>query len=162
MHVDRTTKLLLLVIGLGLWAVAFAQFLTPGPAQAADTMDVNFLPDQEARMYGLEFMLRHEAGGRFFGWLAYSIGRSERQFARPPSTRLEGEWDPDQWALHDMDQTHHLEAVGSWKLGREWTFGTRIQVVSGVPTTPILGYTGDRYEFDADIGDYVPVVVLPP
>ena len=41
MHVDRTTKLLLLVIGLGLWAVAFAQFLAPGPAQAADVMDVN-------------------------------------------------------------------------------------------------------------------------
>ena len=41
MCVDRTTKLLLLIIGLGLWAVAFAQFLSPGPAQAADTMKVD-------------------------------------------------------------------------------------------------------------------------
>lgn len=41
MQVDRTTKVLLLIIGLGLWAVAFAQFLTPGPAQAADVMRVD-------------------------------------------------------------------------------------------------------------------------
>jgi len=30
----RTTKLLLLLIGLGLWAVAFAHFLAPTPAVA--------------------------------------------------------------------------------------------------------------------------------
>ncbi|MCP4571329.1 MAG: TonB-dependent receptor [bacterium] len=123
----------------------------------ADTLGANFLPDQEARMYGLEFMLRHEAGGRFFGWLSYSIGRSERKFARRPSTLLADDWDSDQWVMHDMDQTHHVEAVGSWKLGREWSVGGRVQYVSGVPTTPILGYTGDQYEFDADTGDYVPV-----
>ena len=41
MQVDRTTKALLLLIGLGLWAVAFAQFLAPGPVQAADTMKVD-------------------------------------------------------------------------------------------------------------------------
>ena len=39
MKVDLTTKALLLLIGLGLWAVAFAQFLAPGPAQA-DADDV--------------------------------------------------------------------------------------------------------------------------
>ncbi len=34
MHVDRCTKALLLLIGLGLWAVAFAHFLSPSPAVA--------------------------------------------------------------------------------------------------------------------------------
>lgn len=34
MHVDRCTKALLLLIGLGLWAVAFAHFLGPTPAVA--------------------------------------------------------------------------------------------------------------------------------
>jgi len=121
----------------------------------ADTADLNFLPDAEARMYGLEFMLRHEADGVFFGWLSYSVGRSNRRFARDPGT---GEnWAPSAWYLHDMDQTHHLEAVGSWELGRNWTFGSRLQFVSGVPVTPIMGYTGNEYEFDADTGDYVPV-----
>ncbi len=121
----------------------------------ADTNDLNFLPDADGRMYGLEFMLRHESDGGFFGWLAYSLGRSERRFARDPGNGMS--WDADAWVLHDMDQTHHVEAVGSWKLGNNWSFGTRMQYVSGVPQTPILGYTGNEYEFDGDTGSYVPV-----
>ena len=121
----------------------------------ADTNDANFLPDAEARMYGLEFMLRHDSDGSFFGWVSYSIGRSERRFARDPGNGMN--WDSSQWSLHDMDQTHHLEAVGSWELGNNWSFGSRIQYVSGVPVTPILGYTGNQYEFDGDTGEYVPV-----
>jgi TonB family protein len=122
----------------------------------ADTLDANFLPDAEGRMHGLEFMLRHENDGRFFGWISYSLGRSERRFARRPSLGL-SDWNPDRWYLHDMDQTHHLEAVGSWRLGNDWSFGSRLQYVSGVPRTPIQGYTGNRDEFDADTGSYVPV-----
>ena len=121
----------------------------------ADTANLNFLPDAEARMYGLEFMLRHESDGGFFGWLSYSIGRSERRFARNPGDGTD--WAADSWALHDMDQTHHLEAVGSWELGKNWSFGSRVQFVSGVPITPIMGYVGDQYEFDGDTGNYVPV-----
>jgi|LSQX01.1.fsa_nt_gb hypothetical protein len=34
MQVDRTTKLLLLAIALGLWALTFAVFLSPPPAVA--------------------------------------------------------------------------------------------------------------------------------
>jgi TonB family protein len=121
----------------------------------ADTNDINFLADAEARMYGLEFMLRHQSDGGFFGWISYSVGRSQRRFARDPGDG--SDWDSSDWALHDMDQTHHLEAVGSWELGKNWSFGSRVQYVSGVPVTPILGYTGNTYEFDADIGDYVAV-----
>ncbi len=121
----------------------------------ADTNDINFLADAEARMYGLEFMLRHESDGGFFGWISYSLGRSQRRFARDPGNG--SEWDPAGWSLHDMDQTHHLEAVGSWELGRNWSFGSRVQYVSGVPVTPLLGYSGNIYEFDADTGDYVEV-----
>ncbi len=106
-------------------------------------------------MYGLEFMLRRESGDGFFGWVAYSIGRSERRFARDPGTG-EG-WTPDAWLLHEMDQTHHLEATGTWDLGRGWSFGSRLQFVSGVPVTPLLSYSGGRFEFDADTGNYVPV-----
>ncbi len=119
----------------------------------ADTNNINFLADAEARMYGLEFMLRHESNGGFFGWISYSLGRSQRRFARDPGDG--SDWNSSVWSLHDMDQTHHLEAVGSWELGKNWSFGSRIQYVSGVPVTPILGYTGNRYEFDADTGDYV-------
>lgn len=121
----------------------------------ADTANLNFLPDADARMYGVEFMLRHQSDGGFFGWISYSVGRSERRFARDPGDGME--WDSATWSLHDMDQTHHLEAVGSWELGNNWSFGSRVQYVSGVPVTPILGYVGNQYEFDADTGMYVPV-----
>ena len=122
-----------------------------------DSLDLNFVPDADARMYGLEFMLRHESDGRFFGWLAYSVGRSERRFARRPAPDLGEDWDPSDWVLHDVDQTHHLEAVGSWQLGRGWSFGSRVQYVSGVPTTPLLSSAGRQFEYDADTGTYVPI-----
>ncbi len=121
----------------------------------ADTNDVNFLPDAEARMYGLEFMLRHESDGGFFGWLAYSVGRSERRFARDPGNGTD--WDSSQWYLHNMDQTHHIEAVGSWQLGRNWSFGSRMQYVTGVPMTPNLSFTEGQSEYDADTGSYAEV-----
>lgn len=120
-----------------------------------DSADLNFVADAEARMYGLEFMLRCDAGDGFFGWISYSLGRSERRFARDPG---DGDgWDPDRWVPYELDQTHHLQAVGSWSLGSGWSFGGRVQFVSGVPVTPLLSYTSNRYEFDSDIGDYVPV-----
>lgn len=121
----------------------------------ADTNNVNFLPDARARMYGLEFMLRRQSGGRFFGWISYSVGRSQRRFARDPGRGAD--WTSDAWEPHDLDQTHHLEATGTWELGRNWSFGSRLQYVSGVPITPLLSYTDGQFEFDADHGNYVPV-----
>lgn len=121
----------------------------------ADTNDVNFLPDARARMYGLELMLRREQRGGFRGWLAGSVGRSERRFARDPGDGLD--WSPGAWLPHELDQPVHLEATGTWDLGRGWSFGSRVQYVSGVPVTPLLGYTSGQYEFDADLGSYVPV-----
>ncbi|MBM4129820.1 TonB-dependent receptor [bacterium] len=121
----------------------------------ADTADVNFLPDAEARMYGLELMLRREQRDGFRGWLAASGGRSERRFARNPG--LGDGWTPDAWLPHELDQPVHVEATGTWDLGRGWSFGSRLQFVSGVPVTPLLGFTEGRFEFDGDTGSYVPV-----
>ena len=115
---------------------------------------VVFLPDTKARMYGIEFMLRRQAGNRFFGWISYSLSRSERQYARKPSVGIEGEWDPDDWMIADYDQTHHIEAVGSWNLGSTWSTGIRMRYVTGNPATPSLGYTSDQYQFNSDDGDY--------
>jgi len=127
------------------------QELIPTPT---DSLGLNFVPDTDARMYGIEFMLRHEPSDRFFGWISYSLGRAERRYDRRPSTNIGPDWDPDSWQLYGMDQTHHIEAVGSWNLGRNWSFGTRIQYVSGVPMTPLLNYTSGMFEFDADTGEY--------
>ncbi len=132
-----------------------------------DSANLNFLPDARGRMYGAEVMLRKDVGERFFGWLSYCLARSERRYARRPAFDDHGdaagfpaaseEWDADRWWRYGYDQTHHFEAVGSWVLGRNWSTGFRAQYVTGNPVTPILNYTSNRLEFDADTGDYLPV-----
>jgi len=119
-----------------------------------DSLDLNFLADTDGRMYGLEMLLRYHPTDSFFGWLSYSFTRSERRYARRPSPAVT-EWSPDDWLPYEYDQTHHLEAVGSWTLGSRWTVGGRLQFVSGNPVTPNLSYTSGAYEFDADMGEYV-------
>jgi hypothetical protein len=130
-----------------------------------DSLGLNFLPDAEGRMYGMELMLRRNVSDRFFGWLAYSLSRSERKYARCLSsdqeeagsagvTTSDAAWDPERWWPYEFDQTHHLEAVGSWVLGRNWSTGFRAQYTSGNPVTPILNLTEDQLEFDADTGEY--------
>lgn len=122
-----------------------------------DSLGLNFVPDTDARMYGVEFMLRHEPNERFFGWISYSLGRAERRHARRPSLDIGPDWDPADWVLYGHDQTHHLEAVASWNLRGNWSLGGRLQYVSGVPTIPLLSYTSGQFEFDADTGDYLPI-----
>lgn len=121
-----------------------------------DSLDLNFLPDTDGRMFGLEMMLRYNPTDRFFGWLSYSLTRSERRYARRPGPDIE-DWSPGDWLPFEYDQTHHLEAVGSWNLKSDWTVGGRLIFVSGNPVTPIRSYGGGAYEFDADTGSYVPV-----
>lgn len=80
------------------------------------------------RVVGAEVLLRYKPGERFFGWLAYTISRSERQNSPEDEVRLD-----------TFDQTHILTALGSYRLGRGWDFGARYRLVSGNPTTPIIG-----------------------
>lgn len=86
-------------------------------------------------------MLRHDLRSRFYGWLAYTVMRSERL-------------DPgaSDYRLFDTDQTHNVTAVGQYRLTPTWEIGARFRFVSGNPTTPVVGAT---YDSDADI--YVPV-----
>lgn len=141
--------------GLHLKAEAYYNTQDAIPAPAPED-GLAFLPDADGRMAGLELMLRYDGSDRFFGWLAYGLSRSERRYARRPSPDIT-QWSPDDWVPYELDQTHHLEAVGSWTLGGGWSVGGRLQYVSGNPDTPILGYAGTIYEYDSDTGDYVPV-----
>lgn len=93
------------------------------------------------RVYGSELLLRFKPGGRFFGWLAYTLSKSERR-------------DTAEQALYDYDydQTHILTAIASYKLGRGWQLGGRFRYVTGSPYTPNVGGT-----MDYDAGAYAPV-----
>lgn len=79
-------------------------------------------------MYGAEFMLRYRADERFFGWLAYTLSRSERTWA---------DGQPSQ--VFALDQTHIFTLLGSYVLGAGWEIGARFRYVSGNPYTPCEG-----------------------
>ena len=97
------------------------------------------------RSYGAEFLLRYKPEGRFFGWVAYTLSRSERQDA--PGAPYQ---------LFEFDQTHILTALGSYKLGRGWTLGARFRYVTGSPYTPNVGGIMDH-----DAGVYSPLASEP-
>jgi TonB family protein len=93
------------------------------------------------RSYGAELLLRYKPGGRFFGWVAYTLSRSERR-----------DTPNDAWELFEYDQTHILTALGSMKLGRGWQLGARFRYITGRPYTPYVGGV-----LDHDAGVYAPV-----
>jgi hypothetical protein len=103
---------------------------TPKLAQA-------LLPDGAGRSYGIQVLVRQELWRGLFGWVSYTISRSER--ATPAGT----------WRLFDYDQPHILTAVASQRVG-PWTFGARLRVASGLPRTPVVGAfydaTGDQHD----------------
>lgn len=71
--------------------------------------------DGIGRSYGMDLMLRHELTSSFFGWISYTLSRSENR-AKPKQP----------YELFQYDQTHILTAVGQYKVPwrlpfREWS-----------------------------------------
>ncbi len=95
------------------------------------------------RAYGLEVLLRHEITRNFFGWLAYTLNRSEQ--------RRHG---ADAYRITSFDQTHILTLVGSYRLPWGFELGARFRYVTGRPVTPRL-HPYDLYAVDAN--GYSPV-----
>ncbi len=91
------------------------------------------------RAYGLEVLLRHEVTKNFFGWVAYTLSRSE--------VRVAGSGKP--YELGQYDQTHILTVLGSYKLPWGFELGARFRYVTGNPITPVM-HTADLYEVDAN------------
>ncbi|MFH1812192.1 MAG: TonB family protein [Pseudomonadota bacterium] len=77
----------------------------------------------------------------FFGWIAYTLSRTEIDL------------DPTRDALHltDFDQTHILTIVAQANLPLGFTLGARFRLVSGNPTTLPNGSV-----HDLDYNEYVP------
>jgi TonB family protein len=93
------------------------------------------------RSYGTQFLLRQQQVGRFFGWISYSILRSQRKDH------------PDlDWRLFDYDQTHVFTALGSYDIGAGFEVGLRFRYATGYPRTPVVG----SY-LDAQTNTYEPV-----
>lgn len=99
-----------------------------------------FINDGIGNIYGFELLAKAEPVGRFFGFLSYTLSRSERR------DRAE------EWRLFDFDQTHIFTLSGVYKLGKGWETGATFRLISGNPFTPIQG---GIYDANADV--YQPI-----
>jgi TonB family protein len=116
-----------------------------------------FTPAGKGRAYGMELILKHEFTERFFGWLAYTLSRSEQTtyavnsvMVNAPGGLQTGMPMSPQYFPTDFDQTHNLIVVASYAFSTAWRIGARYRLVTGSPTTPV--YEG---VFDAESGTYV-------
>lgn len=114
-----------------------------GPTDAVgerdgETVALGLNNGAEGRVVGLEVSMRHEMADHLFGWVAYTLSRSER--------KDDGE---TQYRLFDYDQTHILTVVGSYELPRNWEISSRFRYVTGNLYTPVTGavYDADNYTY---------------
>jgi TonB family protein len=96
--------------------------------------------DGEGRAYGLEVLIRRKLQRGVYGWLSYTLSRSERFIG-------EGRVVP-----FTYDQTHVLNLAASWDIDRRWRLGARFQLATVAPTSRI-----DDAIYDADADSYRPV-----
>ncbi len=116
-----------------------------GDAGSSTASGARFANTGTGRVYGAEILARWKNDGRFFGWVAYTLSRSERKDGPDEPTRL-----------FSMDQTHIFTALGSYKLGKGWEVGARWRYVTGNPYTPYVGGIGDL-----DAGGYSAIAGAP-
>jgi len=95
------------------------------------------------RIYGAELSIniRPATGRQYFGYLSYTLSRSERK---------DGPLEP--WRLFDFDQTHILTAAFVYNFPRNWEIGGTFRIVSGNPSTPVIG---SIYDVLNDV--YIPI-----
>ncbi|MFL5357657.1 TonB-dependent receptor domain-containing protein [Archangium sp.] len=99
----------------------------------------------KGRGYGVELLLRHQLTKNFFGWIAYSLSRTEYLDSGTGKMRH-----------GPLDQPHNLVAVASYKLPHDFIAGVRLRYSSGPLDTPIQGAI-----YDANANYYFPLASEP-
>ena len=95
----------------------------------------------EARAYGLEILLR-KSEGRFKGWLAYTLSKSEQLTAGRTSSEL-GINNGD-WYNTPYDKTHDISITGSYEFSKKWKLNSNFLFQTGQPTT----YPNGQYVYN--------------
>ncbi|MFT3710568.1 MAG: TonB-dependent receptor [Archangium sp.] len=97
-----------------------------------DTIDIRYVSTGRGQAYGMELLLRHALTKNFFGWIAYSLSRVEREYGNGTT------WGPSQF-----DQPHNLIVVASYKLPFDFIIGAKIRYTSGPLNRPITAALWD-------------------
>lgn len=115
-----------------------------------------FINAGDGRAFGAEVIARHDPTGRFFGWVSYTLSRSQRRDS-PDCTAAEGEpeltvWesltgDGPCWYAFDFDQTHIFSAQAGYDLPLDFGISAQVQYVTGNPTST---FNAGIYDSDAD------------
>ena len=107
----------------------------------------------QSRAYGLELLLRHSITEHFYGWVAYTLSKSEVAGTLAEGIPMGMNGMPRNgsdlsWRPGPFDQTHNLILVASYRF-RDWETGASYRLVTGTPRTPVAGSF-----LDADFGTY--------
>ena len=98
----------------------------------------------KARAYGLELLLRKNEG-RFKGWLAYTLSKSEQQ--TPGRTSDELGINNGEWYSTAYDKRHDISFTGSYQFSKKWKLNTNFLFQTGQPTS----YPNGQYIFEGII-----------
>lgn len=119
---------------------------TSGVATQGGTLQrSNVVDDGQGRAFGLEVMLRRRLDHGVYGWVSYTLSRSERR------QEING---AVVWTPFAFDQTHVLNLALSWDINTRWRVGARFQLATGSPRRRVTG----SY-FDADTDSFRPVLL---
>jgi len=121
----------------------YIDLLVPNPASDPRVAGDEFFR-ATGTSYGVDLLIRQfeTRVSRFGGWVSYSYGFNTR--LRADGTRY----------YPIQDRRHNLNLVGSWRVDH-YTWGTRVNLGSDIPSTPVLGQYL-RYWFDPATGRWVP------
>ncbi len=95
----------------------------------------------EARAYGLEILLKKNEG-RFKGWLAYTLSRSEQR--TPGRAPNETGINNGEWYKTPFDKTHDISVTGNYDLSEKWKLNGNLIFQTGQPVT----FPNGQYEFN--------------
>lgn len=89
----------------------------------------------EGRSAGLEFLLRKNKG-KFTGWIAYTLSRTELRVESPVATEVvnNGTWYPA-----NFDKPHDLSIVLMYALSKKWELGATFVYQTGRPISVPTG-----------------------
>jgi outer membrane receptor protein involved in Fe transport len=80
------------------------------------------------RAYGLEVLFRKNTG-KFNGWIAYTLSRSEQQ--TPGRTATEIGINNGNWYKSAFDKLHNVAVTAAYELTNKWSFGANFILQSG-------------------------------
>ena len=95
----------------------------------------------EARAYGAELLLKKNRG-RFTGWFAYTLSKSEQR--TPGRNNTEPGINNFEWYSTAYDKPHDLSFTASYELSRKWDLNANFVYQTGLPTT----YPSGQYRFE--------------